>query len=145
MQLALVPLPAPAVGPVGVGDRDHIIVPGNAPGRFPGFVLPAKDDPRAIPVDNHGFPRNDLVEEPKPVPARFGGSHPFHVYIVHQNQTGLNPARTALFAPESPSTKIRGTVPEGSGGMAGLPFRLLPGAKALRQSEATLTIYHPQG
>lgn len=40
--------------------------------------------------------------------------------------------------------RFTGTVPEGNGLIAGLPFRLLPGARAPRESTATLTIYQVQ-
>ncbi|MGH7572677.1 MAG: hypothetical protein ACREMK_12690, partial [Gemmatimonadota bacterium] len=49
-----------------------------------------------------------------------------------------------LGAPGEFWVRFVGNVPEGSGRIAGLPFRLLPSAKAPTQSSATLTIYYPQ-
>jgi hypothetical protein len=84
----------------------------------------AHDVPRSIDVV-FKYVYDPAVFEPMPVESGVSG-----VTI----QAGVS-------TPGEYWVRFTGTVPEGEGLIAGLPFRLLPGAKAPRVSAASLTIY----
>jgi hypothetical protein len=87
----------------------------------------AHDVPRTIDVV-FKYVYDPAVFEPLPVEAGVSGV---------TNQAGVG-------TPGEYWVRFTGTVPEGEGLIAGLPFRLLPGAKAPRESAGTLTIYQVQ-
>jgi len=112
------------------------------------------DGTTRIPLDAVAFRQTDVVsfsyayahDAPRSIDMVFKYVYDPAIFEPLPVEAGVSSVtiQAGIGAPGEYWIRFTGTVPEGNGLIAGLPFRLLPGARAPKESTATLTIYQLQ-